>query len=326
MFRLTFSLSLLTASSMHHHRTALMLFARIEQLGCPGIRYTQEIQHMNATAILRLIHFSKFMLVGLCAWMLLCAASISYAQPKLTPEQLKHIDYLSRVNQSPAALELFADAQKHHIDLTQDASALLKLYQQQAAQNDAKAQYMLGWIHKYGYLVEKDLAQYIHWTTLATQQNFAPAQFALGFAYLNGIGITPDLKLALHWISLAAEQGLALAQFNLGRLYALDDKKLAVHWLSLAVEQNHALSQSRLGLMYTFGDGVEVDLKKGLSLLELGAQQGDVMGQYLLGTIYEKGELATKNIEQARYWYEQAAQQGDKRSMAALCRLNNSAQ
>ena len=57
-------------------------------------------------------------------------------------------------------------------------------------------------------------------SVLAAQGN-AFAQYMLGFMYSNGEGVTQDYREAVRWYRLSAEQGYGLAQFNLGLMYGL---------------------------------------------------------------------------------------------------------
>ena len=91
------------------------------------------------------------------------------------------------------------------------------------------------------------------WRPLAAQGN-AVAQFVLGFMYRNGQGVVQDYKEAVRLYRLAAAQGVAEAQFNLGVMYRMgqgvvEDSKETVRLYQLAADQGNASAQYSLALM-----------------------------------------------------------------------------
>jgi TPR repeat protein len=75
-------------------------------------------------------------------------------------------------------------------------------------------------------------------------QGNADAQELLGFIYANGFGGLTKYAEALRWFRLAAAQGNAKAQYDLGEMYYLghgvtEDDAEALRWYRLASAQAH---------------------------------------------------------------------------------------
>ena len=111
----------------------------------------------------------------------------------------------------------------------------MKWYRKAVAQGNAKAQYNLGFMYKYGQGVTLNYAKAAKWYRKAADQGLAEAQSNLGVMYVNGQGVAQDYTEAVKWYRKAAEQGYAMAQFNLGRSYEFGDgvpisTSTAVEW------------------------------------------------------------------------------------------------
>ena len=89
-----------------------------------------------------------------------------------------------------------------------------------AEQGNVEAQYLLGYMHDFGYGVPQDYAKAVFWFQKAAEQGHALAQEYLGHLYRDGRGVAQDYLIAMFWYRKAAEQGEAGAQFNLGLLYS----------------------------------------------------------------------------------------------------------
>ena len=96
-------------------------------------------------------------------------------------------------------------------------------------------------------------------------QDDAVAQYILGFMYDTGQGVPQDFVEALKWYQQAAEQGLPEAQARAGIKLLLGqsgrhyDVAEAIRWLRLAAEGGDVEGQMWLGLMYKDGIGVLQD-------------------------------------------------------------------
>lgn len=75
----------------------------------------------------------------------------------------------------------------------------LKVWQQQADEGDAEAQYYVGQIHERGLGKDPDYPQAALWYEKAAAQNHRAAQVSLGNLYEQGLGVTADPAEALKW-------------------------------------------------------------------------------------------------------------------------------
>ncbi len=112
--------------------------------------------------------------------------------------------------------------------------------------------------------VRGDYATAIRELRPLAEQGNAKAQFVLGHMYRYGLGVTQDYAEAVKWYRKAAEQGDGHAQFNLGVMYnegrgVTQDFAEAVKWYRKLAEQGHAEAQNKLGIMYQNGKGVPQD-------------------------------------------------------------------
>jgi len=88
-----------------------------------------------------------------------------------------------------------------------------------AEQGDAKAQFDLGLMYKYGLGVERDYGEAVRWFRLAAGQGNEGGLSNLGFMYQKGLGVPQDYAEAVKWFRLAAERGEVEAQSSLSFAY-----------------------------------------------------------------------------------------------------------
>ena len=149
-----------------------------------------------------------------------------------------------------------------------------------AAQNDAAAQYSLGYYYLKGEGVAKDEVKAVEWCRKAAEQNHAEALYNLGACYAGGIGVAKDEAEAVKWWHQAAAQNHPEAQYNLGHCYLQgdgveQDEVVAVNWFRKAAAQNFAPAQNSLGAYYANAKGVALDKVEAYKWLLLAAAQGD---------------------------------------------------
>jgi TPR repeat protein len=84
----------------------------------------------------------------------------------------------------------------------------------------------------------------------------------------------------------------------------------SIEVLKIAADLGDVVAQFDLGESYYYGDGVELDLVKGLHYFKLAAEHGDVDAQFNLGIIYLEGEVVAKNLSNALIFFQAAAAQG----------------
>ncbi len=104
-----------------------------------------------------------------------------------------------------------------------DYATALRRLSPLAEKGDARAQFDVGFMHAYGWGVQRNPAEAIAWYRKAADQGLQVAQHFLGIAYVNGEGVRPDDAEAARWFARAAAQGFAQAQFMLG-LMTLDGR------------------------------------------------------------------------------------------------------
>jgi V8-like Glu-specific endopeptidase len=107
-----------------------------------------------------------------------------------------------------------------------DYATALRRLSPLAEKGDARAQFDIGFMHAYGWGVQRNPAEAIAWYRKAADQGLQVAQHFLGLAYANGEGVRPDEAEAARWFARAAAQGFAQSQFLLG-LLTLDGKGVA---------------------------------------------------------------------------------------------------
>jgi len=158
---------------------------------------------------------------------------------------------------------------------------------------------------------------------LAAQGN-ADAQVLVGFMYQNGLGIPQDYENALKWYWLAADQGNAAGQNNVGTMYAnglglhLRDYDEALKWFRLAAAQGFTPAQANLGWMYANGLGVQRDYDEALKWLRLAAAQGNAWAQTNLGGMYENGWGVPKDYVLSFMWLTVSATDDAARSLQTV--------
>jgi TPR repeat protein len=130
-----------------------------------------------------------------------------------------------------------------------------------AEEGEARAQFRIGVMYRYGRSVSKNSDLSEKWFTLAlptvlrrAQTGDAWAQTDLGTAYEIGISLTQDFERAAYWYRLAAEQNYPGAQTNLGVLYANGEgvsynRSKAVFWLKKAASQGDLVALQNLSVM-----------------------------------------------------------------------------
>lgn len=108
-----------------------------------------------------------------------------------------------------------------------------------AEAGDARARFLLGYLHYHGRGVARNDAEAMRWFRLAGAQGDAEARFHLGVMYDQGQSVPQDDVEAVRWYQLAADQGHAQAQYNLALAYArgegvAPDPVRAHMWFNLA--------------------------------------------------------------------------------------------
>jgi len=148
----------------------------------------------------------------------------------------------------------------------------------------------------------------------------AKAQYNVGFIYANGLGVEKNLMLAQQWYEKAAKQGNGAAQYNLAQLYQEEGQKdahayeKAKYWYEKAIEAEIKDAYTNLGVMYLEGLGVEKNQNKAFGFFEKGASLGDGASQVNLAVLYAWGEGVTHDKMKAYEYLKKALQSGQSKA------------
>lgn len=159
-----------------------------------------------------------------------------------------------------------------------DDATALRLLRPLAAEGNATAQVILGFMYANGNGVPQDHAEAITWFRKAAEQGDTKAEASLGLSYEFGIGVERDPAAAATWLRKAAAQGDVKAELYLASMLAdgpraQRNRAEAAQWYRKAADQGEVEAQSSLGLLYYRGDGIERDYVQAYKWLSLAAGQ-----------------------------------------------------
>lgn len=80
-----------------------------------------------------------------------------------------------------------------------------------------------------------------------------------------------------------------------------------IRWMIKSAGKGYPKAMYQLGSCYLYGNGVEKDENKGVSLLEQASKEGLAEASYCLGMHYE---LIARDKKKAQIWYDKASEQG----------------
>lgn len=106
-----------------------------------------------------------------------------------------------------------------------DHETAYKIMRPLAEQGDARAQYRLGWLYRYGRGVDRRYTEAVRLYKLAAEQDNVPAMINLGEMYRDGYGVERDLDTAMMWYKLAAENGDHSASRAISNLWQRPEMK-----------------------------------------------------------------------------------------------------
>ena len=137
------------------------------------------------------------------------AAHLPAQQTEADPKLLAEIRAKAEKGDTQSQSELGATFFFGNLGVPRDEVEAVKWYRKAAEQNDAWAQYNLGFCHASGRGVAKDYVEAVKWWRKAAEQNDPWAQNNLGVCYANGDGFGKDYVQTRKWWILAAAQGHA---------------------------------------------------------------------------------------------------------------------
>lgn len=146
-------------------------------------------------------------------------------------------------------------AQENAAYRNKDYAAAMAQLAPLAAQGDADAQMLVGFMYQNGKGVPQDYAEAMRLYKLAANKGNNNASFNLGIMYQQGIGVPIDLQEAFRWFQISANAGNIQAQSKLGFLYGTgkgvaQNYKLALHWTALAAKGGDAGASSNLPIVF----------------------------------------------------------------------------
>jgi TPR repeat protein len=188
---------------------------------------------------------------------------------------------------------LVAMAHHNQCDL-ETGKASLKKMETWAKRGIAPAQYNLGQIHEYGYIVPQSYEKAVMWYEKAAPKGMIQAYLHMGYIYKEGLGLKKDYQKALENYEAAASKGNVSANYHVGQMYekGLGVKKndtTAARCYELAALFGHLGSMSKYGIMLAEGKGVTKNEQEALIWLMPAAAKGDAHAQFYLGRMYQKG-------------------------------------
>ncbi len=201
-----------------------------------------------------------------------------------------------------------------------------------AAEGDADAQHLLGYLFEKGFGVTKDMARALDLYARSALQGQADSQFALGELAFTGDGVRQDYERAAGWYELAVSRGHPTAKARLGVMYAeglgvKPDRRRALLLFEEAAAAGEPEAQYQLGSIYLVGGGLDrpQDYNKAAALFEKSALQGYAPAQFNLALIHDGGMLGKRDDELTVRWMRAAADAGMPNAMVAMGLLTHDA-
>ena len=184
-----------------------------------------------------------------------------------------------------------------------DYEVALQMFQDMAADGDARGENGLGVLYLRGQGVERDVDLAASLFRSAAEKGLRTAQKNLGELHMEGVGVARDFLAARRWFRLAASQGDSGAQLSLGVLYAQgmgveQDYAQAMSWFRESAEQGNAEAQANIGHLYRAGYGIERDYVLAYAWYGVSAANGFEMGPELRESVAEY--LTPSQLEHAR--------------------------
>ena len=189
------------------------------------------------------------------------------------------------------------------------------LFRCAAESGNSFAEYALGWMHKSGEGVEKDLYAAVRFYRKAAAKGEPQAIWALAEMYSRGECLVRDDAKATSLVRVLADAGYPIAQYEMSRRYyhgigVNKDLGQALVWCSLAANAGHAGAESMLARFYDVGEGVRQDEAEALKWLERASAHGDLRASLDLSIRYCQGIGTAKNPGRAYYLAYEAADRG----------------
>jgi len=233
----------------------------------------------------------------------------------------------------------------------QDKEAGAAWYQRAAEAGNPAAMRLLGDAYESGRGVEANIAEAVHWYTVAAdhddaasrvylealgrklvdtataaREGDAVAMVNLGVYYSNGEDVKKDEVRATAWLRKGAmagnKTGMYYLAMNLENGEGVEkDLPAAMEWYKKAGDAGHAKAMFKVGEFYSNGVGVSQDLAAAREWWERSAAAGLPVAMYNLGAIYANGEGVERSREKAVEWMRKAHAAGHQGAADALRQL-----
>ncbi|NLC24757.1 MAG: hypothetical protein GX776_09895 [Oxalobacter sp.] len=189
--------------------------------------------------------------------------------------------------------------------------------EEEAANGDASAQFLLGITYLDGTLVTRNYKMAETWLLRAAEQGHPRAQYMLAALYTDGSQLKRDYEKAFHWGKILADKGDRMSQYGISVLYengqgVEKNPGQARRWLQSAVTLG---SPSAIARMDAQDSATQInalsDPKLSPEVFRKANELNDALSQYWIGHAYLTGRGLKKDTDQAWVWLNKASQQGN---------------
>ena len=211
----------------------------------------------------------------------------------------------------------------------EDSAAIVALCEQMADEGDGEIAYWLGRIYIKGrWQIQANAAKSVLYMEKAALAGVADAQYALGLYYFLGrCGVRKNVVLAVQLWEKAAANGSTEALVAVGQAYAEGngvpmDLEKGIAYMRRGAEAGDAAAQLTLGGCYAYGDyGVKVDTAEGFKWFSMAYSNGNQQAYIHLSNAYAYGLGVKRNVFKAIHFALTAATIGDERGNAIFAAI-----
>jgi TPR repeat protein len=250
--------------------------------------------------------------------------------PEPSPEQVFSALLKKAESADAKAQASVGEAYRLGSGVKSDPAKSVEWFQKSASQQNADAQYALGYRYSklgqtiYDIKIDPErLKESFGWYEKAAAQGHVKAQVAIGSAYLSGEGVRKDASKAMQIFERMAVNGDSVAQYYLGKIFAEGkaapkNPSKTIEWYLKAASQGHYQAALELGEIFYEGKGVPKDIAAAATYYEQAASKGHPDAFYPIGYLYANGEGVPKDSVAAAKWLGKAASNGSARAQAML--------
>lgn len=173
-----------------------------------------------------------------------------------------------------------------------------------ADSGEKNCQSHVGFLYKYGFGVERNLALSIDYLKRCANQGQMYCEEMLGDTYRNGIGTPQNFEEALRLFRSAAAKGNPWALNNMANMYRYGqgvpkDPAEATKLFRAAADKGNGSSQASLADMYRLGEGVDKNPDEAFQWALKSSKLNSGSGWNLLGLLYRDGVGVRQDSAQA---------------------------